>query len=106
MSLSARLASWWGADAQGDDALPVRTGLGGGTQPVRLMGFDQALVGVTLALVIWGLVMVYSASIAMPDNPKFARYAHNHFLLRHILSLGLALVVAVAGLYSMAWPAV
>jgi cell division protein FtsW len=95
MSLSARLASWWGAGAQGDDALPVRTGLGGGTQPVRLMGFDQALVGVTLALVIWGLVMVYSASIAMPDNPKFARYAHNHFLLRHLLSVTLAFVVAL-----------
>jgi cell division protein FtsW len=27
--------------------------------------------------------MVYSASIALPDNPKFARYAHTHFLTRH-----------------------
>ena len=62
--------------------------------PVRLLGFDQALVGVTLALLIWGLIMVYSASIAMPDNPKFAHYQHNHFLLRHMMSLGLALVVA------------
>jgi len=62
--------------------------------PVRLLGFDQALVGVTLALLIWGLIMVYSASIAMPDNPKFAHYQHNHFLLRHTMSLGLALVVA------------
>jgi hypothetical protein len=47
--------------------------------PVRLLGFDQALVGVTLALLIWGLVMVYSASIAMPDNPKFSQYQHSHF---------------------------
>jgi cell division protein FtsW len=63
--------------------------------PVRLLGFDQALVGVTLALLIWGLVMVYSASIAMPDNPKFSQYQHSHFLMRHLMSLGLALVVAV-----------
>ena len=31
----------------------------------------------------------------MPDNPKFARYAHTHFLLRHMLSLVVAAVVAV-----------
>ena len=30
-----------------------------------------------------GLVMVYSASVALPDNPKFARYAPTHFLTRH-----------------------
>ena len=27
--------------------------------PTRLMGFDQALVWVTLGLLAWGLVMVY-----------------------------------------------
>jgi cell division protein FtsW len=42
---------------------------------------------------MWGLVMVYSASVAMPDNPKFARYAHTHFLLRHVLSLVVAVLV-------------
>jgi cell division protein FtsW len=40
-------------------------------------------------------VMVYSASVAMPDNPKFARYANTHFLVRHVFSLVVALVVAV-----------
>jgi cell division protein FtsW len=40
-------------------------------------------------------VMVYSASIAMPDNPKFARYAHTHFLTRHVLSLVIAFVAAL-----------
>ena len=39
---------------------------------------------------MFGLVMVYSASIAMPDNPKFARYAHTHFLMRHMLFLVVA----------------
>jgi len=82
----------------GSEPLPVRTGLPGrvmsASNPVRLLGFDQSLVWVTVTLLLWGLVMVYSASIAMPDNPKFSRYAHTHFLVRHVFSLGAALVVA------------
>jgi cell division protein FtsW len=97
VSLSARWQTWWGADSGRSDALPVRTSMSRSSSPapVRLMGFDHALVGVTVALVIWGVIMVYSASIAMPDNPKFARYAHNHFLLRHVLSVAVAFVVAL-----------
>jgi len=81
------------------DVLPVRLGgqsLPGtlATPPVRMAGFDQALVWVTVALLMWGLVMVYSATIAMPDNPRFARYAHTHFVLRHVLSLAVAFMVA------------
>jgi cell division protein FtsW len=60
---------------------------GGGA---ALRGFDQALLWVTVALLAFGLVMVYSASIALPDNPKFARYAHTHFLVRHALFLAIA----------------
>ena len=69
-------------------------GRGAATQ-ARLPGFDQGLVWVVVALLAFGLVMVYSASIAMPDNPKFARYAHTHFLTRHMLSLVMAFVVAL-----------
>ena len=58
-------------------------------------GIDQQLLWVTVALLLWGLVMVYSASIAMPDNPRFANYAHTHFLLRHIASIGVAFVAAL-----------
>ena len=98
MSITARLVGWFGAPQGGSETLPVRTSLDrvSNSTPVRLLGFDQALVGVTLALVLWGLIMVYSASIAMPDNPRFSRYAHNHFLIRHILSVCLALIVAFA----------
>ncbi|HSV47614.1 MAG TPA: putative lipid II flippase FtsW [Ramlibacter sp.] len=63
--------------------------------PVRLHGFDPALLWVTVALLAWGLVMVYSASIAMPDNPRFARYAHAFFLQRHALFLVLAFVAGL-----------
>ena len=58
-------------------------------------GLDQPLVWVTVALLAWGLVMVYSASVAMPDNPKFSRYAHDYFLTRHALFLLLAFVAGL-----------
>jgi cell division protein FtsW len=47
--------------------------------------FDQALLWVVVALLAWGLVMVYSASIAMPDNPRFGATRHTHFLVRHAI---------------------
>jgi len=33
---------------------------------------------------------VYSASIALPDNPRFANYAQGHFLWRHLMWLTIA----------------
>jgi cell division protein FtsW len=96
----SRISGWISGLGKGaNDVLPVRLGNQSVSRTpassVRLAGFDQALVWVTVALLMWGLVMVYSASIAMPDNPKFARYAHTHFLTRHILSLVVAFIVAL-----------
>jgi cell division protein FtsW len=59
-------------------------------QDTRIPAFDPALLWVTVALLAWGLVMVYSASIALPDNPRFGRYAHTYFLSRHALFLALS----------------
>lgn len=82
--------------------LPVRDGLDRATDRItRLAGFDQALLLVAIALVLLGVVMVYSASVALPDNPKFSRYASTHFLSRHLLSVGLATVLA---LVVVQWP--
>ncbi len=69
--------------------------LGLGNAPSRLATVDQALIWVTVALLAWGLVMVYSASIAMPQNPKFEKYTHTHFLVRHAISVAVAFVVAL-----------
>jgi cell division protein FtsW len=92
-AIRARLA------ARRDDAVPVRDWVRAGTgQPPRLLGFDQALVWVALALLLLGMVMVYSASVAMPDNPKFSRYASTHFLTRHAISLAIAFVAALVAL--------
>ena len=100
MSTKTSSAGWFSGFGKqpASDALPVRLGgrsLPGKLEtPVHLSGLDWALVWVTAALLIWGLVMVYSASVAMPDNPKFARYAHTFFLTRHVLSLCIAAFAA------------
>ena len=81
------------------EALPVRTSSRDFVQTkplaVREMGFDQTLVWLVVALLVWSLVMVYSASIALPDNPKFSRYAATHFLGRHALSIAMGGVAAL-----------
>ena len=95
-----RLASWMAAlSGAAPDRLPVRLGAtrrtGMSAAPMRLASFDQVLVWVTVALLAWGLVMVYSASIALPDNPRFARYTQTHFLVRHGMWLAIAFVAAL-----------
>jgi cell division protein FtsW len=78
------------------DALPVRTSYGAQSQGMAsVMGVDKALLWVIITLLMWGLVMVYSASIALPDNPRFSKYAHTHFLMRHVFSLVIAVSVAL-----------
>ena len=98
MSVSvASLKDWFAARRDHVGALPVRDQVEvGGARPVRLMAFDQTLVAVVGALMLLGVVMVYSASVALPDNPKFAAYAPAFFLQRHLLSLAIAFVVALA----------
>ncbi len=87
------------AQAGDSDVLPVRLGqsrrLATPARLVQAQGVDHALLWVTAVLLLWGLVMVYSASIALPENPRFARYESTHFLLRHALWLLLAVAVAL-----------
>ena len=88
---------WWATRGERVGALPVRDGVDlARARPARATGFDQALLGVVLALVAFGVVMVYSASIAMPDHPKFAGRTHTFFLSRHLLAIAIGLVVALA----------
>jgi cell division protein FtsW len=79
--------------------LPVRVGAPGAGrgQPGSMLTFDQSLVWAAVALLMLGLVMVFSASIAIPENPKFAKfhYTHFYFLTRHLLSLGMGFVAAL-----------
>ncbi len=85
-----------GLGSAGSEALPVRTSIGGSIRSTAsVMGVDKPLVWVIITLLIWGLIMVYSASIALPDNPRFAKYAHTHFLMRHMFSLLVAVSVGL-----------
>jgi len=94
----ARLGGVFGQRAEPDaprprsrgaaEAIPVREWISvDHGQPARLLSFDRTLVWVVVAMLALGLVMVYSASIAMPDNPRFARYSPTYFLTRHIASI-------------------
>jgi cell division protein FtsW len=62
----------------------------------KMMEYDQPLVWVTLLLMLFGMVMVYSASIALPDSPKFANYKNTYFLQRQAIFIFVSLV---AGLF-------
>jgi cell division protein FtsW len=61
-------------------------------QRQQLAAYDQVLVWVTLLLMLFGMVMVYSASIALPDSPKYASYHNNHFLVRQAVFIGVSLI--------------
>jgi len=99
-SISQRMAAWFGGlSDKAVDVLPVRVG---GPQyrratvtPASVLGLDQALIWMVIGLLAWSIVMVYSASIAMPDNPRFGKIAPTHFLLRHSMSIGMAFVGAL-----------
>ena len=90
------LKGWFAARREVVGALPVRDRVDvDGDRAVRLTAFDQTLVAVVGALIALGVVMVYSASVALPDNPKFAAYSQGFFLQRHVMSLAIAFVVAL-----------
>ncbi len=61
----------------------------------KIQNIDQAMVWVVVTLLMFGMIMVYSATIAMPDNPKFAKYSQTHFVMRHIISMVIGFGVAL-----------
>ncbi len=74
-----------------DAVNPVRA------RPSKMMEYDQPLVWVTLLLMLFGMVMVYSASIALPDSPKYAWLANKnaYFLVRQAMFIAFSLVVSL-----------
>jgi len=102
MSRMGQMLSGRGSVYAGIGSASLHVNLGGydASRPsvgsgARLQSIDQALVWVVVALMMWGMVMVYSASIAMPDNPRFSRYSHTHFLTRHVISMAVGSIMAL-----------
>jgi cell division protein FtsW len=62
----------------------------------RSTAIDQGLLWSALLLASVGLVMVYSASIAMADAERFTGFRSHYFLARHGLYLAVGLLAAVA----------
>ena len=88
--MNIRQNRFWNISREGFDGF--RSGLRDAVSGVeqtrsRMMEYDQLLVWAVLSLSLIGLVMVYSASIAMPDYPRFSRYSLTHFLTRHVISM-------------------
>jgi cell division protein FtsW len=82
--------------------LPFRFGSSSGStaidsraRPSKMMEYDQLLVWVVLILLLTGMVMVYSASIALPDSPKYAAYKNNYFLVRQAIFIAVAMLAAL-----------
>ena len=95
--MNARPNRFWNISRGGFDGF--RSGLRDAVSGVeqtrsRMMEYDQLLVWAILSLALIGLVMVYSASITLADGPKYANYSSNHFLVRHLISLGIATFVS------------
>ncbi len=83
-----RRPGWLGTDAMRRS--PARAVLGNAGQ-----NYDLAMIWVVAALMAFGWVMVYSASIALPDAARFAAYKPYHFALRHGFAIGLGVMAAL-----------
>jgi cell division protein FtsW len=59
-----------------------------------MMEYDQPLVWVAVLLMLFGMVMVYSASIGLPDSPKFSYLGNknSYFLVRQAAYIVVSLV--------------
>ena len=87
--ISTWLSTWQQRWRGADEPAPVRA------RASTMMEYDQPLVWVVLILMLFGMVMVYSASIALPDSPKYASYKNAHFLLRQASFVAVALVAGL-----------
>ena len=79
--------------------------LGGAGQPQLLASYDPALMWVTLLLLTLGVVMVYSASIAIAEASRFTGYRSTYFLARHglFVMIGLAIAAVVVQIPIRVW---
>ena len=58
--------------------------------------YDRALVWCAVALLALGVVMVYSASIAIAEGGRSTNYNPTYYLVRHAFFVAIGLVLAVA----------
>jgi cell division protein FtsW len=64
-------------------------------KPSKMMAYDQPLIWVTMILMVFGMVMVYSASISLPDSPKYANYKNAHFVTRQAIFVSVSILMSL-----------
>lgn len=71
----------------------------------RMPTIDVALLVVVSTLVLFGLLMVYSASIALADGPRYESYGRYYFVLRHgvFIALGTLAALCAASIPMKVW---
>jgi cell division protein FtsW len=95
-----RIGLWFGNQPKDSmDALPVRVHgqqfTSTGAAPGSVKAFDQSLIWAIGGLLMWGLVMVYSASIALNDNAQSTGLSQTQYLVRHTFSLSVGFIAAL-----------
>ncbi|HWL29726.1 MAG TPA: putative lipid II flippase FtsW [Burkholderiaceae bacterium] len=80
MSLFAELTSGVNAVRPGRTTMP---------------SFDMSVLIAATTLVLFGLLMVYSASIALADGPRYESYGRFYFVIRHGLFIVIGLLAAL-----------
>jgi len=93
---TSRLGSW-GDSLRASVKDSLKDSLAGSTgaiRPVRstMMTWDQPLFWVGITLLMFGLVMVYSASIALSDSPRYDHRQPAYFLMRQSVFIVIGLV--------------
>jgi cell division protein FtsW len=78
-----------------DTLVGTRAGAISAVKPTRsaMMTWDQPLFWVSVTLLLFGLVMVYSASIALYDSPKYSTLRPTYFLTRQAAFIVIGLAV-------------
>ena len=85
------------SEAAADDAANAQAGTRPGnvnavkTARSTMLSWDQPLLWIGLLLLLFGLVMVYSASIALSDSPRFANLEPTYFLTRQAAFIAIGL---------------
>ncbi len=64
-------------------------------QRAPLADYDQILVWITIVLLSLGLVMVYSASIAIAEGSRVTGFQPMHYLTRHGIFIAISLAMAI-----------
>ena len=60
----------------------------------KMRNYDLPLLVASITLVAIGLLMVYSASIALADGPRYANYGRYYFVVRHGLFVAVGLLIS------------